>query len=293
MLNRIKIAITALGAIIMVSGYANAGVELGLGAEFAWDNYKRALMTYDTSDAPNTMASIDYSSPRFGGEFQLHMLQKRMVLAFDMDMGIFTHTVYPFVNNSNELTDVKFIKFAMGINLKFHFIQPETKKASPYVFVGLGKVFGKADATLKEGTTEEDAAAFNAQLEMMGKLSSPFYVQFGIGAEFFAADAFSIGADIFGFRMEMASVDVGQIPSGKAEYSGSQKYLNLYMYSSLNINFTFGGRKKAKKEDKKEDESADDGWGTPDSSNDGWGTPAATPVAGSNSWGTPPPPPAP
>ncbi|MBN2801999.1 MAG: hypothetical protein JXR91_02775, partial [Deltaproteobacteria bacterium] len=237
--------ITTLTLLVLlgVSATAQAGATMGMGAKFAWDNYKTAILDYGSSEATPAMRSIDYSSPRFGGNFQLGLLERRLVLAIDMDMGIFSNTIYPLTSataGTDYETKVKFVKFQIGVEAKFHILQPETHKATPYLFLGLGKAFGKASADdLYNPATQQQVDDWNAQLKMYSKLASPFYFQLGVGAEFFAADAFSVGADIFGFRMEIAKADVGY--STDPAFSGVQKYVNFYMYSSLNVNFSFGG----------------------------------------------------
>jgi hypothetical protein len=176
------------------------------------------------------------------------------------------------------------------------------------------------------GDDDDDAQnAIDAELKMMGKLSSPFVVQVAVGAEFFATDAFSIGADILGLRFTYASADVGKVDgtsvaSGTGAWTGEQKIINLYVYSGLTMNFnlTSGAGDSGKKKDKEEDAPVDDGWGTPTggagggATEDGWGsgggwstgptapTPATAPApapapapATAPPEGAPPPPPPP
>ncbi len=133
------------------------------------------------------------------------------------------------------------------------------------------------------GDDDSDAQnSIDAELKMIGKLSSPLVVQVGVGAEFFATDTFSIGADILGLRFTFASADVGKVDgtsvaSGTGAWTGEQKIINLYVYSGLTMNFnlTSGAGDSGKKKGKEEGAPADDGWGAPagggGATDDGWG----------------------
>lgn len=274
-----------IASIFFVGQASAADVQMGAGAKFAWDNYKTAVLDYSTAQASGTpgidaYSSIDYPSPRFGGNFQLS-INRRIVLSAALDFAMFKHTVWPYPNgNANvEESTHKFFKLGVGVEGKFHLRHPKDKTATPYVFVGVGKYFAKNTTPAGEALT---------QTEMISKLASPFFVSFGFGAEYFVNESFSIGADIFGFRLEAVKADVGE---GTADdsgfYTGEQSYVNFYMYSALTINFTFLKDKTAA--------PAENTWGAPASQNDGWGATGTgsaagswgTPAPAANSWGTP------
>jgi len=151
-----------------------------------------------------------------------------------------------------------------------------------------------------DGEDEWDAAsdadkAVDKKMEMIAALASPFVFQVAVGAEFFATDTFSIGADILGLRFAFANADVGQVDGtsaagGTGSFTGEQKYINLYVYSAITMNFNLtGGGGSAKKEE--EEAPVDDGWGTPAGggqqppANDGWGGGG---WGGSGGWSTGP-----
>jgi hypothetical protein len=88
--------------------------------------------------------------------------------------------------------------------------------------------------------------AVDKELEAIGKLSSPVIVQLAVGAEFFATDTFSLGADILGVRFAFASADVGKAKDLSstdpvAVWSGKQNYIDLYIYSALTMSFNLTG----------------------------------------------------
>jgi hypothetical protein len=81
---------------------------------------------------------------------------------------------------------------------------------------------------------DEDAQkAIDKQMEMVGRLASPFVLEVAVGAEFFATDTFSIGADILGIRFTYASADVGEVDAtdmSNAEWTGEQSLMSIYIY---------------------------------------------------------------
>jgi hypothetical protein len=152
---------------------------------------------------------------------------------------------------------------------------------------------GNTDALDEAQNTDDHAQnALAKRLKMIGDLSSPIVFQIAIGAEFFASQYFSVGADVLGLRLAYAWTNVGKAQgtsagTSDAWWSGEQSYLNFYVYSGLTMTFNLTGGGEAKKE---EPPPADDGWGTPapQPAQPGWGTPAPTQPAGGG-WGTPAP----
>jgi len=159
--------------------------------------------------------------------------------------------------------------------------------------------------------------AVDKELEAIGKLASPWVFQIAVGAEFFATDTFSLGADVLGLRFSFASSDVGKVDGissddPAAAWSGKQSYVNFYIYSALNLSFNLtGGGSKPAVSQPAADGSWDaapskpseagpatkqgqgDGWGA-----DGWGSnwstgPAAPATTATPAAPPPPPPPAP
>ena len=293
----------SLLASLCFSSTVMADVNMGAGAKFAWDNYKRAVLDYsvvgmDENTGTGGMTLMDYPSPRFGGNFQV-VINRRIVAMLDVDFGTFKHTVYtlPYGVDPAEPQKItqKYMKFGIGLEGKFYLTKPADQKAAPYVFLGLGKFISKTKSPYAEGDL--------ASSKMISKLASPFYLTLGFGAEFFVNESFSLGADIFGFRMETAKGSAG----GGAEfdnpyYTGDQTLMNFYMYSALTVNFTFVKEPSTETEQPQNNDvwgsgatqQNNTGWGTGGdaSATGGWGTPAATPAAqpaapAANSWGTP------
>ncbi len=128
---------------------------------------------------------------------------------------------------------------------------------------------------------DEDAQnVLDAQLEMVGDLASPLLFQAAFGIEFFATKGFSIGADIFGVRFAFASADVGKISGSDintAAWTGDQRYINLFLYSAVTMNFNFylGGTTSSAQEQQEDwvEPSGNTDWEQSDSS---WDSPAAT-----------------
>jgi hypothetical protein len=144
------------------------------------------------------------------------------------------------------------------------------------------------DSTQWSTAVAQDKAV-DRELQMIGDLASPFVFQIAIGAEFFATDVFSIGADILGFRFAFAKSDVGEAKGldysdAGAAWSGEQRYVNFYIYSALNLSFNLTGGGQASKDKEKETEattSEDPGWGAPA----GGGTTGEQPQGQGEGWG--------
>ncbi|MBN2340874.1 MAG: outer membrane beta-barrel protein [Deltaproteobacteria bacterium] len=285
---------------LLVANQAAAELKMGAGAKFAWDNYKTAIMDYNTQTEA-TIGSMSYASPRFGGNFQLK-ISDQFVLSIIADFGFFKHTIYPYPETNSDAayeSEHKFFKFGIGVDGKFYLKKPVDKRAVPYLSLGLGKYFAKASAT--PDTDDAGNTLIKTELEIISKLSSPFYIGFAFGAEYVVNESFSFGADIFGLRMELAKVDSGMGYPGDM-MTGEQSYLNLYMYTALTVNFTFlkdsGAAAPAGNVWGTGGQQQDTGWGGTGtgSATGGWGTPAPAPQPApqpANNWGTPAPAPAP
>ena len=321
---KFPLRLSILAALLCISTAGHADINIGAGAKFGWDNYKRAVMdysVYEIMSTPNAEADTnpqalygwggykqdDYPSPRFGGNLQL-VINRRIVTMLELEFGTFKHTIYPYPYGATDedlgaIAEVsqKFMKIGIGLEGKFFLTKPVDKKASPYVFIGLGKYFAKAKSPYADGTL--------ASTKMISKLASPFYMNLGFGAEFFINESFSLGADIFGFRFETAKASAGRGLEGENPYyTGDQTLMNFYMYTALTLNFTFVKDPSAEPAQPSSDvwgtnantqnntgwgnnagTDASGGWGaagTADTSG-GWGTPAAAPVNNNSGWGTP------
>jgi hypothetical protein len=238
---RFPLTIAATAIMLCAATAALARVNIGAGTKFSWDNYHHIIMDYSVAntEAGVGLTSADYPSPRFGGNLQL-MINRRFVALLTVDFGTYKHTVYTYPSGVDPADTIKitqkYLKVGVGLEAKIYLVKPMNKKAVPYIFLGGGKYFAKTETPFEEG---ELAAS-----EMMSKLASPIYAQAGFGAEFIVNKSFSLGADIFGFRLEAAKGSVGQGKDYDTEvnadyYTGDQTYMHIYMYTALTFNFTF------------------------------------------------------
>jgi hypothetical protein len=313
------LTIVATAATLCAATAALAGANIGAGTKFSWDNYHHVIMDYSVADseAGVGLTSADYPNPRFGGNLQL-VINRRFVALLTVDFGTYKHTVFTYPSGVDPADTVKitqkYLKVGVGLEAKIYLVKPMNKKAVPYFFFGGGKYFAKTETPFEEG---ELAAS-----KMMSKLASPIYAQAGFGAEFIVNKSFSLGADIFGFRLEAAKGSVGQGKDYDTDvnadyYTGDQTYMNIYMYTALTLNFTFD-RKSRPVEDPAPaadesisdiepqqdsewapDESGDNQWGSDEDAS--WGSSANNPPAQSKrkknkkkkrkSWSSAPPPP--
>ena len=281
---------------------ANAQDQLfGAGIRFAWDNYSKPVLVHDSGYSEGTSAIEDdaFGGPTFGGEFQVRPIS-RLSVGLGIDMGLAKHTIYQNTGAETDLnSEASFFKFGFLIGVKFYVIEPQVKKAALYLHLAGGKYFAKAKNELVNDTenyTDAQALAMQGQLDAVSGLNSPVVIQFAVGAEFFVADCFAIGADILGFKMGISKASIGELPEG-GMWSGDHKLFTMSIYSALTMNFGFGkAKKKGGGSTAEEDgwggagggggaatsnDNADKGWGgssggaadtggTP--ANDGWGT---------------------
>jgi hypothetical protein len=256
-----------------------------------------------------------YGGPNLGGEFHWGLTRK-FVLTAALDFGYFSHTIFPYPSeDEDQASEIKahYMSFGLGIGAKLYFWEPKASEAVLYGILGVGKYFavcGNNDQLLQyDPDDDEDALAaaqdaINKEADIIAGLASPFVVQLGIGAEFFATESFSIGADLLGIRLAFSKADVGQAEAGgmaEAAWSGEQKLLSIYIYSALTMTFnlTAGEGRKAEPE-AAEGEGEGEGWQQESGESWGtggdWGAGAAKPAPANEGWGaapTPTPAPAP
>lgn len=283
---------------LLLSPAANAKDGLfGLGARFAWENYRTPILI-QVDDSLSDVSSLHKTN--FGGDFQIRPIE-RLAISLALDMGFSKYSVRPYVSGSEPEISAKCFSFGFLLGLKFYVIEPKVKKAALYLKLDGGKYFAKIK---NNASSLYPALAY--QLSMLTDLASPLVFQFAIGAEFFAARSFSVGADVLGVRFSYSKGDTGSGDS--ATWTGDQKLLNFALYSALTLNFGFY---KSDPSPAGMNKGASDGWGdssgggasagvnagwgtAPAPANDGWGAaPASSPAADNNGWGAAPAPPPP
>ena len=254
-------------------GESNKSGFVGVGARFAWNNYKTPVLAY-THDPGQTMEA--YGGPNLAGEFHWGVV-RQLVLSLALDFGYFQHLVFPFPESSDNIESGKATFFTFGalIGAKYYLWMPKSGKAVLTLHLGVGKYFTTVDNG-DQMPGEDDATynEFQRQKSVIKDLASPIVLQFAVGAEFFATDSFSIGADILGIRFAFSSSDEGQAAGA---WTGEQKLVSLYVYSAITLNFnlasTGGGKRKAKVEE--EADWGTGGWAPDETKSDGWGESAA------------------
>lgn len=280
-------------AIFLLIGHtANAKDGLfGVGVRFAWENYKTPILIQPASvDTGVDVSAINKTN--FGGDFQLKPID-RLAITLALDLGYSKYTVHPYMTGEELAVSASYVSFGFLLGVKFYVIEPAPKKATLYLKLDGGKYIAKASNNASSQTGNEELAF---QLAMLGDLSAPLVFQFAVGAEFFAAKSFSVGADILGLRMAYSKGDNGQSDIAGV-WSGTQKLMTFSIYSALTLNFGFykGESSKSSDEEGREDIGAGaDGWGA--SSNgaaagDGWGSGGAAAggasgAANADGWGS-------
>ncbi|MDJ0762277.1 MAG: hypothetical protein QNJ97_04740 [Myxococcota bacterium] len=289
-----------------VSSVAEGG-GLGVGARFTWNNYKKPVLAYSETEGVNPGADINaFGSPNLGGEFHWRLNRQFVILA-SLDFGYFSHSVWPYPSeNADDVLKIKNNYFSLGflLGLKYYFWKPSPKEAVLYATIGGGKYFTSVKNNDPANYLDTDEAnvewnVIQKKAEMIGDLASPIVAQLSIGAEFFATQSFSVGADLLGIRFGFANSNVGQSASGteldQATWSGQQSILSLYVYSALTMTFNFTGGSEGESESLEEEivPPASEDW----SESSGWETSTQPAPANNTGWSSgasselPPPPP--
>lgn len=317
-MTRKTILSVAVALFLMQAGHVNAKEGLfGAGARFEWDNYKKPVVVQrdPTSDTGGNIGqNVDFDTfggPSIGGEFHVIPID-RLVISLGLDLGFFSSKVLPYRTNDDYEVKATYLTVGFLLGVKFYIIEPAPQKATLYAHLAGGKYITKlANNDPLENATDEEYLSRDAELEALGKLSAPAVVQLAIGAEYFVSSAFSIGADILGFRFSFSKYDntgMGALPS--SAYSGTQSVMGIAVYSGLTMNFGFAGKSGGKDDDEAgwgdEDKASGDGWGDGNgaaagggaaagadasggAANDGWGGAAGGDAAagGEAGWGQP------
>ncbi|MCP4600535.1 MAG: hypothetical protein GY847_08390 [Proteobacteria bacterium] len=287
--------IQLLVAVVLLLPAAQSEAFVGVGARFAWDNYKKPILVYSGTNNPGYDVA-DYGGPNLTGAFHWGITD-RLVLTVSLDLGFFSHKIYPFpTSNPDDVYEVKATFFTFGalLGAKFYFWDPKAGEAVLYLHGGFGKYFSKCgnDDALTQITDEdefiEEQAKIDNEIDIVGGLASPWVIQLAIGAEFFATKSFSVGADILGIRFALSKGSGGQ---GDGRWSGEQNMLSFYIYSAITMSFNLSAGESS--EDDEEDDE-EDSWTQPaqqqQSDQQSWGGGGGGSGSGSGSWGATPAP---
>lgn len=325
-----KLLVLLVAGVLVLPALARADAKtkegfIGLGVQFMWNNYKQPVLAYSNDNSYIPEKDLNgFGTPNLGGNFQWG-ITNQFVLSLGLDLSYFRHFIYPFhdatgTKDGTHADKVASDIFTIGavLGAKIYFWDPTPMEAVVYLSMGIGKYFGIAgstdklnrydlnndgkieDTTTASGPISEEAPYARAkslldnEVEMVSKLSSPLVLQLAIGAEFWASKAFSIGADILGFRFTYAAANVGVAKnhnSTEAEWSGEQKILGFYVYSALTLNFNLSARQKVEKAET----TADNTWNTNQENqwdgNSGWNANPNDNAQQQEPPPTPPPPP--
>ncbi len=293
----------ALLLVISQPAFAKDGL-FGVGARFAWENYKQPMLTQVNSTGADIDLGVDLTSlnkTNFGGDLQIKPIDRLTItLAFDMGFSKHTMAVEQIDPMTNQPYDVEakasFMSFGFLLGAKFYVMPPSPQKASLYLTLSGGKYI----SSVKNDVSGQNTFIYG-KVHAIKDLASPLVIQFAVGAEFFATQYFSIGADVLGFRMAYSKSDQGRTAAEMGYWHGTQKLITLAFYSALTLNFGFtgGGKKKERKPRHGDNEDimgpGNGGWGSSSggggSAGGGWGSSSGGGSAGANDgWASSPAP---
>jgi hypothetical protein len=146
-------------------------------------------------------------------------------------------------------SDLSFTQFGFNVGGKFLITKPRAQKVSPYVYLDFYKYFASisTSATLPKGYEG-----------YLGALVSPLGINLAVGAEYFFTQAFSIGAEVFGFKYgyTQGSYDSAPVGIGGANtISQTNHYLSFYTGITLNYRFDIKIQARAREAGEEEEET--------------------------------------
>jgi len=241
-----RIAVVAFLLSMAVTSTAMADLSLGMGTRWTATRWYNPVFHSDVVTTGNHGSSLG------GGNYQMNAetaLDAYFMLAFSKKFGLYLQIDYlsmswacTSADNDDECTgretgDMSFSSFGFELGMKYYFAEPRRAAISPMLTVGFFKYFASV--------TDGDAPADDQFA--LGDLSSPLGGRLAIGVEYNFSNNFSIGAEIFGFRLAYAA-------TATVEESGDDRatdlvvaadsdtdYLSISMYTALTLNFRFYG----------------------------------------------------
>ncbi len=154
-----------------------------------------------------------------GGQFGFH-------IGIDFGYGRVNHQI---TDSSGDVTvnQLSFLQFGFLLGGKFYILQPRRDRVVPYFYVDFFKYFASVN------TSEE---VDNDDVGYVAGLASPVGISLAVGAEYFFSPAFSLGGEIFGFRLAHSQ---GTNYNGDTDVEIITKKTMFSMYTAFTLNYRF------------------------------------------------------
>lgn len=221
-------AVIVAATTLVASSQAKADATLAIGMKWEPVNYTNPVSTHGNIGGTGaegtrlygwqTTSLNNYIGAFFGknGQFGFH-------LGLDLGYG----KVSVGVNGSDPVKDtMSFLQFGFALGGKFYILPPKRDRVAPYFYLDFFKYFASVN------TNDENID--NATVSFIAGLNSPVGATFAVGAEYFFSPAFSLGGEIFGFRLANAT---GRIDDAYT----SRTYFTMYTAFTLNYRFLITG----------------------------------------------------
>ncbi len=231
-----RIAVVAFLLSMAVTSTAMADLSLGMGTRWTATRWYNPVWAGDVAMTGNHFINNSESA-----------LDAYFMLAFSKKFGLYLQIDYlsmswacTSADNDDECTgretgDMSFSSFGFELGMKYYFAEPRRAAISPMLTVGFFKYFASV--------TDGDAPADDQFA--LGDLSSPLGGRLAIGVEYNFSNNFSIGAEIFGFRVSYAATatveESGDDRATIIAADSDTDYLSISMYTALTLNFRFYG----------------------------------------------------
>lgn len=126
--------------------------------------------------------------------------------------------------------------------VKFYLREQMKSEVSPYI---IGEIFYGL------GSAKVEAGDFTADVDPIKDLLSPYGIIAGFGAEFFAADNFSVGGEIgvryaitkingdAGVTDLLGDIQLSKVAASQASDEPETKFTSMTIYTGITVNFAF------------------------------------------------------
>jgi hypothetical protein len=215
---------------------AQADLHLAIGSRLEPLRYTSAYFpTYNTGAERPPALDGDTSS-----SFQSTSLNPYLALYFAQRYGIVASLDIAYAKSAADTqamnatmptsTNNSYFQFGISIGGKAYLNTPTSGKVSPYVYADLFKYFASVST--------DDPSVTGEQASARAALRSPIGATLAFGAEYFVSPSFSIGSEIFGFRVSNVSNDYRDgMPGNQTHHDAS--YTQVAFYTGLTLNYRF------------------------------------------------------
>ncbi len=163
-------------------------------------------------------------------------------IVLGLDIGYSSAHVDDTGNNTKTGYDTSFFQFGFALGGKFYLTRPTGQRVSPYLYVDFYKYF----ASISGSGSDNYHFPPGDQVGWLAGRLSPVGASLALGAEYFFTSSFSLGAEVFGFRVAYTE---GDYTVAGVTHTNKDTYFTLYTAITLNYRFLASASVRLEAED--------------------------------------------